>query len=404
MQSYLRCTKWIFLFSAFFIGLPVCAGPKVIDEKAALFWVEPTDAKITNNADLLERLRASPHGYFRFISATFSREICARFADVMDVLPACNLHGDAHLEQYAVTESGRGLTDFDDASTGPAIIDLMRFGVSIHLACRQLGWENQADSLMAIFIAGYRSGLLQTDGIFPEPKLAKQIRAEFKNDPAGRLKSVCALMKPFPAEERQRLIESIQPYVARQLAQHLEYPINYFDIIDMGPIQIGIGSALDQKYVLRVQGQTADSLDDVVLEIKEVRGLSGIDCISTKNSSDPFRVLLGETRMAYDPSGHLGYCRFNGRNFWLHSWGTQYQELKIGKSFKNIEALAEIVKDAGFQLGRGHVNFVASPLDWSLRQEQLGFIDREESRIHQNCTALADSVETVWQKFCAQIK
>ena len=43
-------------------------------------------------------------------------------------MPTVTLHGDPHLEQYAVTDAGRGLTDFDDASKGPAILDLVRFG------------------------------------------------------------------------------------------------------------------------------------------------------------------------------------------------------------------------------------------------------------------------------------
>jgi Ser/Thr protein kinase RdoA (MazF antagonist) len=41
-----------------------------------------------------------------------------------------NLHGDAHLEQFAVTDASFGLIDFDDAVGGPAVIDLLRFGVS----------------------------------------------------------------------------------------------------------------------------------------------------------------------------------------------------------------------------------------------------------------------------------
>ena len=43
--------------------------------------------------------------------------------DTTGGVPLFNLHGDAHLEQYAITDLGRGLTDFDDSSRGPAIVE-----------------------------------------------------------------------------------------------------------------------------------------------------------------------------------------------------------------------------------------------------------------------------------------
>ncbi len=81
------------------------------------------------NPELLERIVASPYGYFRFINQRFAQSLCVRFAEDLTSMPKVNLHGDAHVGQYSVTESGRGLTDFDDASIGPAILDLIRFGV-----------------------------------------------------------------------------------------------------------------------------------------------------------------------------------------------------------------------------------------------------------------------------------
>ena len=95
-------------------------------------FVDPKTQDFSQNPILLKRILASPHGYFRFINKQFSRNICQELEEMYAGSPSFNLHGDAHLEQYAVTDLGRGLTDFDDSSAGPAILDIMRFGVSLN--------------------------------------------------------------------------------------------------------------------------------------------------------------------------------------------------------------------------------------------------------------------------------
>ena len=52
-------------------------------------------------------------------------------------LPSGAVHGDAHLEQFVVTDDDFGLADFDSAGYGPAIVDLVRYAASLHLACRE---------------------------------------------------------------------------------------------------------------------------------------------------------------------------------------------------------------------------------------------------------------------------
>ena len=79
------------------------------------------------------------------MNTPFAEAVCMSFHEYLGDIPSVNHHGDAHLENYAITEQGRGLTDFDDTTIGPMILDLVCFGVSIHLACRANGWEDKAD-------------------------------------------------------------------------------------------------------------------------------------------------------------------------------------------------------------------------------------------------------------------
>ena len=78
----------------------------------------PPEALAAAPAELIDRLRADPFTYFRFINRAWTARVCEAFADVTDA-PMVRLHGDAHVEQFAFTENAWGLGDFDDSTRGP---------------------------------------------------------------------------------------------------------------------------------------------------------------------------------------------------------------------------------------------------------------------------------------------
>ena len=322
-------------------------------------YVSPADYDCSRNPALLARLLESPHGYFRFINIPFSQEVCRRFGSSVEGTPVFNLHGDAHLEQYAITDLGRGLTDFDDSSTGPAVVDLLRFGASLDLLCRDHDCGDTAE-LFGGFLEGYESALEDPLSDAPEPRVAQRLRAGFSNDR--------------------------QAYLT-------------YEWVDGGYLLAGVGSALDVKYLVKSRGPTDDPQDDVVLEIKQVRELSQIECINVSKGTDPFRVLLGQSRIAYEPYGHLGYSRFRGKTFWIHAWVENYEELELGENLTSTEEIAEVVYDIGVQLGRGHPNQIGEPLGLQLRREQLRILERDRARMTSAVKELADLTVAAWKRF-----
>ena len=76
---------------------------------------------------LVRAVRASPHAFFRLANRAWASRVCAAFANDLRSLDQVRLHGDAHVEQYAVTDSAYGLDDFDDTAEGPSVIDIVRF-------------------------------------------------------------------------------------------------------------------------------------------------------------------------------------------------------------------------------------------------------------------------------------
>ena len=72
--------------------------------------------------------------------------VCQDFTDVPRP-PIVRLHGDAHVEQFALTEDAWGLDDFDDSVRGPTFMDIVRFLGSINLVTRQRGWARLRNTL-----------------------------------------------------------------------------------------------------------------------------------------------------------------------------------------------------------------------------------------------------------------
>jgi hypothetical protein len=137
-----------------------------------------------------------------------------------------------------------------------------------------------------------------------------------------------------------------------------------------------------------------------VLELKTVRDLTGIECVSVGQSDDPYRILMGQS-IAYQPYNLLGYVRFDGDTFWIHAWVDNYDEVSIAEGFQTPDELAEVAYDVGVQLGRGHPNQLHPPLDTQLRREQLRLLDRDEELIRETTRKLTAQVREAWQMFVA---
>ncbi|MEJ2086574.1 MAG: DUF2252 family protein, partial [Acidobacteriota bacterium] len=335
-------------------GLPSEVGSDSAEQENPLL-VDRGSLDFSQNPLLLQRILSSPHGYFRFINILFSQEVCRAFAEVLAPYPDFNLHGDAHLEQYAVTDLGRGLTDFDDSTLGPSLIDLTRFSVSLRLAAQANGWESRADEFFDSFLDGYQDALSDPQTVASEPGVVARLREDFSYDRDRYFEWIGEIATPIPNSEQQALLSALEVYIEDVRARRPNLGPNYFDVVRVGSLKLGIGSAMDRKYLIQIRGETAEIADDVVLELKTVRNLTGIDCVSTGQTDDPYRILMGQS-IAYQPYRLLGYVRFDGSTFWIHAWVDNYRELSVVGDLETPEELIEVARDVGVQLGRGHPN------------------------------------------------
>jgi hypothetical protein len=209
-------------------------------------------------------------------------------------------------------------------------------------------------------------------------------------------------MEPVPPEVERELQEALGSF-AEVMAEEHHVDRAYFATVSVGYLKLGVGSALDTKFIVRVEGPSSDPMDDDVIEIKRVRDLAGIDCIRTKDD-DPLRVLLSQARISYEPFQWLGYIRLDEGNFWTHGWVHNYEEIDIDRTFRSPEELAEVAYDAGVQLGIGHPKLAATPFDQILRRQLLEHLDAHPGEIERLSGELADEVIEAWRRFASEVR
>jgi hypothetical protein len=359
--------------------------------------VSPQAPALKARPTLVGRLRDTPHGYFRFVNRPFTQAVCGRFRDVRGAFPDVNLHGDAHLEQYAVTSLGRGLTDFDDSARGPSFIDLVRFGVSLELAAREKGWPGEGRRALGAFLGGYHEALKNPNVDSPPPPAVTRARDAFALDHRLALRRADAMIDadPVPASEIEA---DSRDYVTQMLAVRAGTPASFFSIKKAGRLELGIGSALNEKYLFRIEGWTTEADDDQILGAELVRPLSGVDCVRTDQG--PERVPLGMALIAYAPFPFSGLFTHRGRTFWVHGWTDDYVELSIDSSLASPQDLRQVAYDVGIQLGRAHPKEAArTDFRPGLRNILLQDTYRNEGRIRRVIDELAEATIGAWTAF-----
>lgn len=353
--------------------------------------------------ELCQRLRESPHAYFRFLGQAWMRQVCAAFSEEIALLPAVRLHGDAHVEQYAVTGSARGLDDFDDSAQGPAAIDLVRFLGSVELAAFQRGWLDSRTAIADALFSGYRRGLQDPDYLPPEPAVVRRLRVRGSKSRPEFLAWADSLMRPLLNAERAQFDASWRKLERHARQPRSPIPATYLRIKKLGWISLGIGSSLNRKVLIRVEGPSPAPDDDVVMEGKEVSTLRGVPCLTIPESRELLRVLEGVTqigRVRHDivvlmplfPPG-----RPEARGWWVKTWEASYTELGIA-DLASAEELAEVAHDVGVQLGSANLRQSGEPAQGG-RLAELESVTRLEPRIRQVATELSAATLQAWEEF-----
>jgi hypothetical protein len=369
--------------------------PRAQGSEPANGWITAQEASSLPPV-LVETLRQSPYAYFRRVNRIWNGRVCDAFSG--ESLPMVRLHGDAHVEQYALTGRAHGLDDFDDSAEGPAVVDLARFVGSLHVAAARRGWESGTNQAIDQFFRGYLQGLRDPAYRPPTPKVVERLRARRPPSPADFLASSERRMASASPQ-----IESDARVALSLVAEQMESaPPGYFTLKRIGALQMGVGSYTTPKFLMRVEGPSPAVDDDVILEAKEVSDLMGAPCITTPDDGKAVRVIAGSRQIGRLRHEVLSVIRglssdpSTAREWWLRSWDRTYVEVRI-PDLQSSQELEELAHDAGAQLGSA--SLPAASTTTATRQQELATISRLEPRIRTVAADLIRDMLEAWEQF-----
>jgi Uncharacterized protein conserved in bacteria (DUF2252) len=377
-------------------------GPALDD--AASFRVDKATLRTGGaSAALIDRVAARALRYFRLLARTSSARTCSEFRDLRWRLPAVAVHGDAHLEQFVVTRESYGLEDFDMSGFGPAVVDMVRYAASLHVACRDMRWACDGDAAVAAYFAAYREALDHPVERKP-PAVVQRLRESVPQEQHTWLEWADHLMTPLPAAEEASLRAGWKRFIDLMLETRPDPP-EFYRIVRVGRIEMGIGSALEPKTLLRVAGATADPDDDVILEARVTATVNAGECVSRPTNGGSLHVSMFATLLGSRLPDVFGFmpqqADRKAPELWIQSWDPGYRELSAADVRSQAE-LNELAVDAGYQLAGHFWTTFPEPLRGHLRFAQLRAFEMTHGRARTVARRFADETIRGWEAFTQQ--
>ncbi|HEX5021029.1 MAG TPA: DUF2252 family protein, partial [Candidatus Binatia bacterium] len=358
--------------------------------------------------ELIKRLRAEPYDYFRFVNRSWIARVCDDFSSDLEGLPVIRLHGDAHVEQFALTRDAWGLDDFDDSARGPAVVDIVRFLGSVDLVARRRSWQQERDRLFDRFVEGYKRGLLEPDHLPPPPDIVGRLRTAAPATRAALLAWGESKMQPLADASMKAVAGGMEAFAQIMLRERPDLEPEYFRVVRAGSIQSGVGSAVTPKILIRVRGPSDDPADDELLESKKIGDLAGLSCLNTPMLNPTLRIIdgskqLGRLRhniLAAGPELIVPEVMARGerlQDWWIRSLDPSYSQIRL-TDLRSVGDLAAISYDAGVQLGAGRLHDRTVLLSTYDRKRLLGATGKLEKRYRQEATKLVDDLLHGWRE------
>jgi hypothetical protein len=362
-------------------------------------------------AELLAELKNDPFDYFRFVNRPWIARVCEIVHSEFATLPVVQLHGDAHVEQFAVSADAWGLEDFDDSARGPAVVDIVRFLGSVELVLQQRGWTRHRAALFDRFFAGYRRGLSEPGYQPPTPDLVRHLRADAPASRTAFLAWAETKMEPMADGSIKAVVTGMDTFSLLMRKERPELAPDYFRVVRAGWLRMGVGSAVSKKVLIRIQGSTPDPGDDELLEVKSVGFLGGLSCLDVPRAATVIRIidgtrLLGRmkpTILAAGPDLRLPDVVVREDqlgSWWIHSWDPTYRELHT-TDLKSVVDLDAIVFDAGVQLGGGSLQEKNGAEGVAARKQAWTSIGAQQARLRKTALALVAELLRGWQELRA---
>lgn len=277
------------------------------------------------------------------------------------------IQGDLHMENFGAFQNEEGeivydVNDFDEGYIGSYLYDLLRMSVSIALSCETQGLSTiEQQKRIKNYLAAYYQQLKRFKKEKDDPfhltfteqntngpvkkvlkKLGKRQRDHllkditYINEEGKRVFSWSDEIEPVSFEESTMLKRLTENYF-HSIDNENKKNFSFYTIKDIAR-KHGTGTAsigLDRYYILIEGEKDANGVDDLVLEVKEVRApipayfLPYREQFWEKFNHQGKRVVATQKAMHHLEDPYLGYLTIDGREFYVRERSPYKKKVKI---------------------------------------------------------------------------
>jgi len=291
-------------------------------------------------------------GYF-FYFRTMCLRMQARFGQLLPLkdMPKVFLHGNPHIENFAIVEQGAGMVDFDRSRIGPYAWDIVRFLCSLSLKRKKRDKGFLSDRVLEYFLEGYKrsfhapqvahksvSDLLKIKKINWKVSTTEYLK---KNDKwAQKLRQT-----PLPTDD-EWMQGVLHAYLENRQEMHL---LETYCVEEAG---LALGSLGNQRVlVVLAPIDKKAGKDRILLDLKTVYQDTDNHFFQTPVAHHGERMILASDLYAPNLEGNMGFFTYENQQYWGRKVPTQV--LKIKGWLPEIHQI-DIAYCVGTQLGRGH--------------------------------------------------
>jgi hypothetical protein len=208
-------------------------------------------------------------------------------------------------------------------------------------------------------------------------------------------------MQPLAPEREARARRGWLDFVHLQTEVHPDRPATFYDVVRIGSLQMGVGSALETKFLFRIRGPSDAPNDDLVVEARTTSPPTGKECAARPVHGGAIQPLMFMTILGPrlpEVNGYASLADDSSPEFWVQSWVPGYRELSI-KDLENETELKEVVVDAARQLAGHFWSRFPEEIRSVQRHAQLRAFDMTADRARQVAKDFAAETTREWEKF-----
>ncbi|WP_260858437.1 DUF2252 domain-containing protein [Paraburkholderia sp. BCC1885] len=350
--------------------------------------------------------------------------------------------GDAHIGNFGAWQDSGGnnvfsVDDFDEGYLGQYVWDLRRLAASMVLAGRANGIADSdittaIDTMVGAYVNemntfmgssaelsfqlknGNTSGVVQTAISDSKGDSRSNLLGKYTQVTNGvrSFQNIANTLVPVDSTTYNNIAAAMSSYVST-ISSSKQYAASYYQVKDIHQkLGSGVGSLGKLRYYILIEGPSASTSDDVILEIKQETtsavaeaSSNGQALLSADNSNDAARVALTNKAQTLNADVLVGYATINGMTFYFHE-KSPYEEDFDYTQLTSAGKLNTAATYLGQALASAHAisdqDYNSAIVSYSIDKEVSNAVTSTsglESEIASFAFSYAAQVELDWQAF-----